>query len=168
MEIFGIGLGEMMLIALVALIVLGPDRLPEVARSLGRGVAEIRRAAEPARNAWTDLTSEINKVAAPPGTEKRGNPWEVHPIMEKMTLEERERFMSKGELPPGVMEEFAHVTTTPVANMGSGDGEVAVLDYPMPHSEASFQSSVKRGFTVEDLDYPSPGSTNGHTEPRKG
>jgi Tat protein translocase TatB subunit len=166
MEIFGIGLGEMMLIALVALIVLGPDRLPEVARSLGRGVAELRRAAEPARTAWTDLTSEINKVAAPPRTEKSGNPWEVHPIMEKMTPEQRETFMSGGELPPGVMEEFAHVTATPTAETSPSNREVAVLDYPMPHGEMGTRSATNLGFTVEDLDYPAPGSANGHAPPR--
>src|SRR5215210_7027856 len=112
MEIFGIGLGEIMLIALVALIVLGPDRLPEVARSLGRGVAEIRRATEPARSAWSELTSEVNKITAPPPSEKAGNPWKVHPIMANMTAEERERFMSAGELPPSVAEGMAQLTVT--------------------------------------------------------
>jgi Tat protein translocase TatB subunit len=36
MDFFGIGFGELVLILLVALIIFGPGRLPEVARTLGR------------------------------------------------------------------------------------------------------------------------------------
>ncbi len=41
---FGIGMTEMILIAALALIVLGPKKLPDLARSLGRGFAEFKRA----------------------------------------------------------------------------------------------------------------------------
>jgi Tat protein translocase TatB subunit len=41
---FGIGTPELLVILVVALIVLGPKRLPEVARALGKGLAELRRA----------------------------------------------------------------------------------------------------------------------------
>jgi TatA/E family protein of Tat protein translocase len=41
---FGIGPTELMVILAVALIVLGPKRLPELARSLGKGLAEFKRA----------------------------------------------------------------------------------------------------------------------------
>ena len=41
---FGIGMPEMLLILAVALIVLGPKKLPDIARSMGRAVAEFRKA----------------------------------------------------------------------------------------------------------------------------
>lgn len=44
-----IGLSELLIILAVALIVLGPKKLPEVARSLGRGLAQFRRASEDLR-----------------------------------------------------------------------------------------------------------------------
>jgi sec-independent protein translocase protein TatA len=43
---FGIGLPELLLIMVLALLVLGPQRLPEVARLLGRAYAQVRRASE--------------------------------------------------------------------------------------------------------------------------
>ena len=43
---FGIGLPELVVILAVALIVLGPQRLPEVARMLGRAYGQLRRASE--------------------------------------------------------------------------------------------------------------------------
>jgi sec-independent protein translocase protein TatB len=41
---FGIGTPELLVILMVALIVLGPQRLPEIARALGKAMAELRRA----------------------------------------------------------------------------------------------------------------------------
>ncbi len=40
-----LGTGEVLLIAFVALVILGPARLPEAARQAGRAIAEVRRMA---------------------------------------------------------------------------------------------------------------------------
>jgi sec-independent protein translocase protein TatB len=42
---FNVGASELLVILLVALIVLGPDKLPETARKMGNVVAELRRMA---------------------------------------------------------------------------------------------------------------------------
>ena len=52
---FGIGMPELILILAVALIVLGPKRLPEIARALGKGISEFRRTTE-------DLKEELRQV----------------------------------------------------------------------------------------------------------
>jgi len=41
---FGLGTWEIAIILLVALLVLGPDRLPALARTIGKGLREMRRA----------------------------------------------------------------------------------------------------------------------------
>ena len=52
---FGIGVPELLVILVVALIVLGPKRLPDVAKTLGKGLAEFRRAT-------SDLTDELRSA----------------------------------------------------------------------------------------------------------
>ena len=54
---FGIGMPELILILGLALIVLGPKKLPELAKTLGKGLAEFRRAAD-------ELKDEFRKVEA--------------------------------------------------------------------------------------------------------
>ena len=58
---FGIGMTEMLLILAIALIVIGPKRLPEVARALGRGLAEFKRASDEFRNAVHDELEDWEK-----------------------------------------------------------------------------------------------------------
>lgn len=43
---FGIGMPELILIFVIALIVIGPKKLPDLARALGKGIAEFRKATE--------------------------------------------------------------------------------------------------------------------------
>ena len=43
---FGMGMPEIIVILAIALIVLGPKKLPEIAKSLGRGIAEFKKATQ--------------------------------------------------------------------------------------------------------------------------
>lgn len=47
---FGIGLPELMIILVLALVVIGPKKMPDVAKALGRGLNEFRRASQEIKN----------------------------------------------------------------------------------------------------------------------
>jgi sec-independent protein translocase protein TatB len=57
---FGISMPEIILILAVALIVIGPKKLPDLARSLGRGIAEFKRASQDFKESM-DLDSIQNE-----------------------------------------------------------------------------------------------------------
>lgn len=52
---FGIGPSELVIILVIALLVLGPKRLPELAAGLGKGLAEFRRAT-------ADINAELDEA----------------------------------------------------------------------------------------------------------
>ena len=61
---FDFGSGEIFLIVLVIFLVFGPDKIPEMARTFGKFINEIKRASE-------DIKNEINKEADKKEREKR-------------------------------------------------------------------------------------------------
>lgn len=57
-----IGPQEVLLILIVALVVVGPQRLPELARSLARGLREFRKAQDEVRRTVADVLEEPKKA----------------------------------------------------------------------------------------------------------
>ena len=66
---FGIGLPELIVILGLALIVVGPDKLPDLARSLAKGILELKKTAEGVKEGLTkegglfeDLRPDLDAV----------------------------------------------------------------------------------------------------------
>ena len=63
---------ELIVILIIALLVVGPKKLPELAKALGRGFAEFKRATNDVRQT---LDAELRQLDAPaPPTEKQTLP----------------------------------------------------------------------------------------------
>jgi len=63
---FGIGMPELLLILGLALIVLGPKKLPELAKALGKGLAEFRRATDELKDEFRQMEREVEDSPSPP------------------------------------------------------------------------------------------------------
>lgn len=96
---FGIGLPEMILILALALIVVGPDKLPDLARSVAKGVMELKKTAEALKKNLTEdgtldsIKSDLNNAVHPHQhnlLESSDQPWKtptpgegVNPVTDK-------------------------------------------------------------------------------------
>lgn len=58
-----IGAGELLVIVLVALVVFGPKRLPDLVRRIGRVTGELRRTASELRKGWEQEVDQLKEVA---------------------------------------------------------------------------------------------------------
>jgi len=59
---FGIGLPEMLLIMALALIVIGPDKLPDLARSLAKGLMELKKTAESLKDSFAEEGNPLKEI----------------------------------------------------------------------------------------------------------
>ena len=66
MNIFGIGLPEMGLIMIVALLVFGPKKLPEIGRSLGKALKGFQDASKEFETEFKKEAERIEKTVAEP------------------------------------------------------------------------------------------------------
>ncbi len=78
---FGLGMGEIVIILVLALILLGPTKLPEAAKQLGKGLREFRKATDDLKSQFeTELYSE-QKPAKPTLVETPGAQGEAPPAV---------------------------------------------------------------------------------------
>src|ERR1700745_1650088 len=56
-----LGFSEMLLIFIVALLVFGPKKLPELGKSLGKGIREFKKATEELKSNWEDHVKDISE-----------------------------------------------------------------------------------------------------------
>lgn len=113
---FGIGLPELLIILVIALIVIGPSKLPDLARALGKGMAEFRRATQDLKESLNleedieevkrDVADSISGLDGPVDVEyplsDRGAPEETEESGSREMSRERE---VESEPSPGIEEE---------------------------------------------------------------
>jgi sec-independent protein translocase protein TatB len=57
----GLGVGEVIIILVVALVVLGPTKLPQVARQVGKGLREFRKHASDLQHTFDEVAREAER-----------------------------------------------------------------------------------------------------------
>jgi TatA/E family protein of Tat protein translocase len=69
---FGLGLPEMLLIFVIALVVFGPKKLPDLGKSIGRAMAEFKKATDDFQESVKEEMKEVEKTAGVDEVKKFG------------------------------------------------------------------------------------------------
>jgi Tat protein translocase TatB subunit len=105
---FGIGPEELVLVLIVALLVLGPERLPRMARDVGRVVGELRRTSDEFREEFMQADKFLERQAstpaaiaepAPPATQPTTPTDPNESAFDREMREARERLAASREKP---------------------------------------------------------------------
>ena len=90
---FGVGWTEILVILVVALLVLGPNKLPEIAKGLGKGIRDFRKA----MNSLEDIRLRLLR---PPGRPRRRRPPPPSPRpRQQRSRRQRHRLLRRLPLP---------------------------------------------------------------------
>jgi len=104
---FGIGPVELAVVFVLALLVMGPKKLPGLARTLGRGLAEFRRASNDLRRS-IDMDLEEHEIEPPPAPSQAGTP-HVAPEPGTRLAEAEEKLPAQAQ--PDIHDESTPVPT---------------------------------------------------------
>lgn len=109
---FNIGLPELLIIAAIALIVFGPNKLPELAKAFGKAMREFKKATEEMKGSFETETKDLEEIKSTL-------------TQENLLADLAEEVTTSAEL----------TEETPVSEGGSVPSEVAT-ETPVPHEGA--------------------------------
>lgn len=70
---FNIGIPELVIILGIALLVVGPKRLPELAKSLGKGFREFRKTSDGIKDSFQNIEAQDTPMKLTPISKGNGN-----------------------------------------------------------------------------------------------
>lgn len=86
---FNIGMPELILIVIIALLVVGPKRLPDVAKSLGKGLAEFRKTADDVTDSLKGTLQDDEPQPSQKDRKKEGEKILIEDKLEEEAAEEQ-------------------------------------------------------------------------------
>jgi len=124
---FNIGFPELLIIVAIALIVFGPNKLPELARAFGKAMREFKKATEEVKESFEAETKDLDEI--------------------KSTFaEEREKFLS------GLTEEVSETTgETPISSETTGE---RLAESEAPASEAASSHGQEEKIEKKEKEEP--------------
>ncbi len=137
---FGIGMPELMVILVVALVVLGPKRLPEVAKALGKGLAEFRRAT-------SDINEELQKAQRAIEAEARAAEAERREAERKAAaaqLAATQTAAAQNPAVPGAPGQVAPTIAPPAAAGPEGERVVAAAPGAVPADTVAAAGTARK------------------------
>ena len=154
---FGIGMPELMLIFVLALLVFGPKELPKIARTVGKAMAELRRASDELRDGIQreiDVATQEEATPAPPSAAENSPP-----LAEPTASAEHQ---PAGQTPPGEPMDASGLPAEPpetVARAETSEGQDGPTgtEEPTTTTVASAPVETIQGSSpTEEVEEPAP------------
>ena len=124
---FNIGFPELLIIVAIALIVFGPNKLPELARAFGKAMREFKKATEEVKESFEAETKDLDE-------------------MKSTFAEEREKFLA------GLTEEVSETTAeTPISSETTGE---RMAESEAPASEAASSHGQEEKIEKKEKEEP--------------
>lgn len=147
---FNIGPQELLLILVLALLVVGPKRLPEIARTVGKGVRELRRAQDEVRK-----TIQVNLDEPSPSRARSRTPRRLPVEATEASPEPATAEDGGDETPAASGSDLAAPAAAAAAAEPSGVSEISRSLGRTLADLRRAREEVQRSFRV-DLDQPAP------------
>ncbi len=157
---FGIGMPELLIILVVALIVVGPKKLPDMAKSLGKGLSQFRKAADEIKEEFADnetfqdikgLNKSFRETLDEVNPKKMLE--EANPLVEakepKLDLSGRHALMEGIKDQPGEDGKEAAIDVTPPPGDGQENAGIEA-DQPGESQEAAGESKPAASPSEQD------------------
>jgi len=126
-----LGFPEMMFIFVLALILFGPKKLPEIGRQIGKGLAEFKRAS---REFQSQIEDEVRKLELDADLKNTIAP----PVSLSNTVESQPPALTVGSSAPAAEPTVAPASTSEIAAAASEP------DYTVTHSSSSDKAGSYR------------------------
>jgi sec-independent protein translocase protein TatB len=136
---------HLIVIAVIALIVLGPEKLPQVARTLGKAMAEFRRITGDFRSTVENEMREMERTAALKDL-REGFPSHVHYDVQKMNEETVQTALT----PPPPAEFTGAPAPTPAASTDSAPSTHEGHEGSAPDSSAKKTEAASASGNLSD------------------
>jgi len=138
---FDVGFWEMVLIAVVALLVIGPERLPEVARKTGMWVGRMRRFVT---NVKADIDRELRQEELRKALERNAGLDEIKQIMntDAFTLEEETPRPQPTDRPAPGAPAAGETEPAPASEADDADDEEAGFENDSGHADLAEEPFV--------------------------
>jgi sec-independent protein translocase protein TatB len=171
MEILGIGPAELLLILVIALIVVGPERLPEISRTIAKTLNNLRAMSQGLTAEWQQELKAVNdiKAGAQELQQSLAEPFKAaqadlqqsvsEPLKEAQT-DVRRAFSQPLTLPPSTAANAA-----PPAAAQPSPTESPSAEAVKPASAAQFEESITPPLMLPLDPPPAPGDSAAQPQP---
>jgi Tat protein translocase TatB subunit len=156
---FGIGVPELILIVIVALVVVGPKRLPVTLRAIGRAIGEFRRATRELRNE-VGFDNVVDEVTRPLREGMAGIESEARKIEQDVRRMDDDPAVLSGEYPVGGPDDYGALPETATSYPETAGGYPEATPVYSAAKARALEGTVAHGAADPDDEEPLDSNTN--------